>query len=674
MQYLKTFFDSGPYLPHGYCLLWNQRLISLHAISDLVIALFYFSISFTLVSLVHKRRHLPSDWMVICLAIFVVACTARHSMDIWTVWHANYWLSGSIKAVMAVSAVPTAILLVKLIPDRLAVPSLAAMRLEIVERKRAEEALNLTKMELELRVEEKTREWTIVNDDLVRETEQRQQLQQTLKDSEEQLRMAQEASGLGVWDWDPRADRVVWSAQHCRIFGLQTSQNCFDLLSVVALIHPEDQAAVQLAIHEALRPGGELETEYRIIRQDGQTRWMLSKGRTHCDDQDRPFRMIGVTLDVNENRQAAEALRRSEDRFRLLVEGISDYAIYMLDPNGLVTSWNDGAKRIMGYEAEDILRQHFSCFYSDQDIQEGRPELALREAAAEGRYEEDGWLLRKDGSRFSANAIVRSLRDQRGGLIGFAKVTRDLTESRRAEEALHAAQAELARVARVTTLGELCASIAHEIKQPLAAIVNNANASRRILENPIPDLKEVRQIVEDIAEAGTRAAEIISRIRALLKRTSPDKRPLDINKVVHEVLRLVRNELEQQHVSVELELEAAPPPVLGDRVQLQQVLLNLILNGIEAMNSITERPRVLMLQSHSRASELEVTVQDCGPGLDPRHVPYIFNTFFTTKTTGMGMGLSISRSIIEAHGGRLWASPDRAAQGAAFLFSLPIIT
>jgi PAS domain S-box-containing protein len=673
MQYFKTLFSSGPYMPHGYCFLWNPGLIGLHVISDLLIALSYLSIPFTLGYFVRKRRDLPFHSMFICFGVFILACGATHGMDVWTLWHANYWLSGSIKAITAMASVPTAILLAKLIPDAIALPSPAAMRLEIAERKRAEEALSLTKMELEVRVEERTRELRNVNDDLVREIERRKQLQQTLKDSEEQLRLAQEAAGLGVWDWDPRADKIVWSAQQFKIFGFEPSQHKFDLVSAVALIHPEDQLAVRLAIREALRPGGELEAEYRILRQDGHTRWVMSKGRTHCDDQEQPFRMIGVTLDVSDQRQAAEELRRSEERFRLLVEGIGDYAIYMLDPAGFINSWNSGAEHIKGYGAQEILGQHFSRFYCDQDLREGRPALALQEASEKGRYEDEGWRIRKDGSRFRANAILTSLHDQQGKLIGFAKVTRDLTESRRAEEAVQAAQAELARVARATTLGELTASIAHEINQPLAAIVNNANASRRMLANPAPDLGEVRQAVEDIAEAGTRTAEIISRVRALLKKTSPERRPLDINQVIHEVLALIPNELELQHVSVQMELEAAPPPVLGDRVQLQQVLLNLIMNGMEAMNSVSDRPRVLMLQTHANASGLEITVQDSGTGLDPRHVSQLFDTFFTTKTTGMGMGLSISRSIIEAHSGRLWASANRATPGAAFHFSLPAI-
>jgi PAS domain S-box-containing protein len=611
--------------------------------------------------------------MFACFGIFILACGLTHTMEVWTLWYADYWVSGSIKAITAIASVTTAILLVKLIPHAVVLPSPAGLRLEIAERTRAQEDLSLAKAELERRVDERTAELKKVNEDLVHEIVQRKSVEQTLRSSEEQLRLAQEASGLGVWDWATRVDRALWSDQHYRIFGIDPGNQEFSEASFLSLIYPEDRATVKLAIREALRPDGEFYAEYRIQRPDGQLRWLMSKGQTHCDSAGQPIRMIGVTLDITERRQTAEELRRSEERFRLLVEGISDYAIFLLDPAGFVTSWNSGAEHIKGYRAQEIIGQHFSCFYGDEDLRKGKPATALREATAAGRFEEYGWRLRKDDSRFRANTILTALHDQKGELIGFAKITRDLTESLRAEEAVQAAQAELARVARASTLGELTASIAHEINQPLAAIVNNANASRRILANPAPDLEEVQQAVTDIAEAGTRAAEILSRIRSLLRKSAPVKSPLDMNQVIHEVLALIPGVLEKQHISVGMELRSALPAVLADRVQLQQVLLNLIMNSIEAMNTILDRPRVLVIRSDARESGLEVAIQDSGPGLDPQHIEHIFDTFFTTKASGIGMGLSISRSIIEAHSGRLWASNEPATQGAIFRFSLPAL-
>ncbi|WP_158748991.1 PAS domain S-box protein [Acidobacterium sp. S8] len=671
MPVLKAFFSSGPFMPHGYCYMWDPGLVWLHVISDSLIALSYLSIPFTLGYFVRKRRDLPFHWMFVCFGIFILACGATHAMEVWTLWHADYWVSASIKAITAMASVPTAILLLKLVPHAVALPSPAALRLEIAKRSRAEKELSLAKAELQRRVEKRTAELRKVNEDLLLEIDQRRRIEQTLRNSEGQLRLAQEASGLGVWDWNPRMDIAVWSDQHFQIFGLKPSGQTFDEISFISLIYPEDRAAVKLAIREALRPGGEFDVEYRIQRQDGQLRWVLSQGLTHCDSAGEPFRMIGVTLDVTERRQAAEELRRSEERFRLLVEGTADYAIFMLDPAGFVTSWNSGAERIKGYQAQEIIGQHFSCFYCDEDLRKGRPAKALREAATAGRFEEDGCWLRKDGSRFQANAILTALHDQNEELIGFAKITRDLTESRRADQAVQEAQAELAWVIRMSTMSELTASIAHEINQPLTAIVNNANASRRILANAAPDLGEVQQAVTDIAEAGTRAAEIISRIRELLKKSVPEKTPLDMNQLIHEVVAFIPGILEKQHISMEMELWAALPPVMGDRVQMQQVLLNLIMNGIEAMTTILDRPRVLVIRSDARESGLEVAVQDSGTGLDPRHIDQLFHTFFTTKINGMGMGLSISRSIIEAHSGRLWASNDPTTHGATFRFSLP---
>ena len=248
----------------------------------------------------------------------------------------------------------------------------------------------------------------------------------------------------------------------------------------------------------------------------------------------------------------------------------------------------------------------------------------------------------------------------------------DVTDAKHAQEALHQAQAELAHVTRVTTLGELTASIAHEVNQPLAAIVTNGAASLRWLAATPPDLTEARGAIERIIRDGNRASEVIRRLRDLTRKTESQMAPLDINDLINDVVALVQRELLIHRVGLRLDLAASPSPVVGDRVQLQQVIINLVMNGIEAMAPVTERPRQLWIRSRPHANaQILVSVQDSGVGIDPEQMDRMFNAFFTTKPDGMGMGLSICRSIIEAHGGELWALPNERS-GATFEFTVPI--
>jgi C4-dicarboxylate-specific signal transduction histidine kinase len=249
----------------------------------------------------------------------------------------------------------------------------------------------------------------------------------------------------------------------------------------------------------------------------------------------------------------------------------------------------------------------------------------------------------------------------------------DLTERKHVEQALRDMQTNLAHVVRITTLGELTASIAHEVNQPLAGVVANAESGLRWLRRETPDVDAACRSLEWIIDDGNRASEVIRRVRSLANKTSLEKVPLDVNDVVRETIPLVQRELISHQVLLRMELAPALPMILGDRVQLQQVIINLVMNGIEAMQSVADRPRELVIRSRQDEAQVLLSVTDCGVGISTENADRLFNPFFTTKSSGMGMGLSICRSIMEAHGGRLWATAN-IPYGAAFQFTLPVNT
>ena len=301
---------------------------------------------------------------------------------------------------------------------------------------------------------------------------------------------------------------------------------------------------------------------------------------------------------------------------------------------------------------EDELR----ASHGDQPSQ-----LEIRILCADGTQR---WTLVRSRAERGANAdAVR--------LIG---AVQDTTERKRAEEALRSMQSELVRVTQLSTMGQMAASIAHEINQPLAAIVTNANAGLRWLASKTPDLDEARAALTRIVGDGHRAGKVITGIRAMFRKDEQEKTLLDVNQLIQEVLALVQGDILRKDVSVQLNLMENLPVVLANRVQLQQVILNLIANALDAMSSVNDRARVLRLKSERKGSaevaQVLITVEDSGPGIDPEKIGQIFDAFFTTKSDGMGMGLSICRSIIEAHGGRLSALPD-VELGSTFHIILP---
>jgi|GEM_PF-348862 len=366
-------------------------------------------------------------------------------------------------------------------------------------------------------------------------------------------------------------------------------------------------------------------------------------------------------------------LMTAEQRYRVMIETAND-AVVCMDESGAILLANPATMRVFGYEPAELIGKPLTVLM---------PEL-LRKVHEDGfrRYMVTGqrhlnWQgteltgLRKNGQEFPVEISFGEVTaDSHRIFTGFVQ---DISERKQAEElraSLHATQGELARISRLTTMGELTASIAHEVNQPLTAITNNGSACLRLLVNQNLDPEVLRRALEEIVADGNRASAVIARIRGFIKKAPAEKSELDVNEVIREVLALVGPELQKNRVAVRCESGKTLPLVLADRVQLQQVLLNLIVNGIEAMSAVTDRPRALVVQSQVEESgDLMVAVRDSGTGLSSE-ADRVFTPFFTTKANGMGMGLPISRSLVEDHGGRLWATSN-SPHGAVFSFTLP---
>jgi PAS domain S-box-containing protein len=538
---------------------------------------------------------------------------------------------------------------------------------------------------------------------------ERKRVQETLRDSEARLNLAQQAAGAGVWDWDIRSGRMNWSEEYYRLLGLKPDERQPSHENWLLSVHPDDRTRVQGSVEAELKEKRELAMEFRITRPDGEVRWLIRRGRTFTDHDGQPVRMLGITMDITDRKRAELLLAGEKRLFEMMAKGDSLAlvldalcrvveelfsgllaSILLLDPNGN-RLWHGGAPSLprgyidaingvsigpavgscgtAAYRAEqvivsDIATDPLWADYRDLGLAHG-----LRACwSTPILSSEDGVL----GTFATYYREPRRPSSQEFDVVEWATRLAEVTiERKRTEEALSARQSELTRVSRALTMGELVSSIAHEINQPLAAVVTNADTCLRWLTQDKPDLKELRDAVQDIVTDANRASNVIARTRELLKKGPPQTVRLDMNHVIREVVVLVNKDLVRRRVSQHTVLASTLPSVSGDRVQLLQVLLNLILNSAEAMSAVAETARELVIQSSAQGSnEVLVQVRDRGVGLDPTNRDRIFAPFFTTKPNGMGMGLSISKSIIEAHGGKLWATPN-VDGGATFHFTLP---
>ena len=437
-------------------------------------------------------------------------------------------------------------------------------------------------------------------------------------------------------------------------------------------LNPEEERAATADALARYRSGSldERQVEKKYLKKDGSPVWLnITTTLVPATETATPF-LQAVYVDVTERVRFEAALRASEERWRAIFETAA-VGIATEPLAGGVSSVNPAFQRLLGYSESELQKLTTFDFTHEDDLAATRK---LRNGIITGpqrSYRLEKRYRHKDGTIIWADVNASMVPATNSTPAFLAIMVVDITARRHAEDALRVAQSELARVSRLTTMGGFAASIAHEVNQPLMAVVTNADTCLRWLAQDLPDLDEARQAAERTVNAGHRAADIIRTIRALARKSTPEMTRFDINSAITDILTLTRGELQRHDILLETDFSAGVQPIMGDRVQLQQVILNLIRNGVEAMSTVTLRRRVLQVSSQiDERGDVVIAVTDTGTGLDPTKKERIFDAFFTTKPEGMGLGLSICRSIVETHGGRLWASPN-LTQGSTFQFTVP---
>jgi PAS domain S-box-containing protein len=537
--------------------------------------------------------------------------------------------------------------------------------IETAGHKQAKAEIKRLNEELEQRVLERTSQLTAVNSDLTKEVLQRKRAEEALRRSEGYLANAQRLTRTGSWAWNVATGQsVYWSQENYRLLGFDPEEGIPSDEAFYQRIHPEDRDRVRReTILDRLDESTHFDVEFRIVLPGGAIRYVRSTGHAVRNISGDLEEYVGTSIDVTERRLAEQAT----GLLAAVVESSHD-AIVSKNLNGVITSWNKGAERLFGYTAGEAIGQNITLIIPPDRRDEERTIVErLRRGERVDHFETV--RMRKDGSLLDVALTISPIRDAADRVVGASKLARDITERKRTEEVLRQAQADLAHVSRVTTMGELTASLAHEIRQPISAAVTNAKTCLRWLGRDEPDVPEAREAASRIVNDVTRAADIIGGISSLFKKGSPQRELVDVNELIREMIVLLRSEASRYSLSIRTELAEHLPKVMADRVQLQQVFMNLMLNGIDAMKGTTGGGE-LAIKSEADNGQLLISVSDTGVGLPPEQADQIFKAFFTTKDNGTGMGLPISRSIIESHGGHL-ALIGNSGRGATFQFTLP---
>ncbi|HEX6769842.1 MAG TPA: PAS domain S-box protein, partial [Candidatus Binatia bacterium] len=502
---------------------------------------------------------------------------------------------------------------------------------------------------------------------------ERKKMEGQLRESEENLRRLLETTAAVIW----QADMASWqftyvSPQGVKLLGYPLEQ-WYEKDFWPSHIHPDDR---QLAIDTCLkmsRNAEDFDFEYRMVRSSGEVVWVHDIVNCHNEDGE-PLQLRGLMLDVTELKRGEEALEKERAFLRQVID-IDPNFIFAKDRAGRFTLANRAVADAYGTTVENLIGKTDADFNPNRDEVESfhRMDLEVIDSLQE-RFIPEETITDAGGKTRWLQTVKRPIVGPNGSADQVLGASTDITARKMAEAELQRNRDELGHMTRVSTLGELVASLAHELNQPLGAILSNAEAAEMLLKAEPPPLDEVGEILADIRSDDRRASDVIRGLRGLLRRQDVARESLQINDAVGDVLRLLNIDAVHRKVALRFEPAENLPPVRGDRVQLQQVVLNLVLNAMEAMAGQAEETRQVVVRSGpGDDGMIKISVSDSGPGIPSDKLPKLFEPFFTTKMEGMGMGLSIARTIVEAHHGRIWAE-NNCGGGAIFYFILPVAT
>ena len=511
--------------------------------------------------------------------------------------------------------------------------------------------------------------WYGTNTDI----EERKRAEQALRRSEAYLAEAQRLTLTGSCAIDGASREILyWSEEMFRLFGFDPQQGLPLWDQWVQRIHPEDRDKFRMAGDRTFLEKVHCDVEFRIVTPDGTVKQIHGIGHPVLSGNGELVQVVGTMVDVTERRRGEESLRRNES-YLAQAQRLAHVGSWAWDATGRNAVYvSEEWCRIYGFDPKDGMPSWEQRLQRVHPEDRARFQLTIDRAVVEkSDYDIEFRILLPHAPARYIHSVGRPVLGPSGELVQFVGVSMDVTESKQAEqehERLRQELANLAHLNRVRTMGELTASLAHEIKQPIGAAVTNAEACVRSLDRAQPDIGEAREAALEMAKDARRAAEIIDRVRSLYQKGSSQLETIEVNEVIGEMVVMLQNEADRHSVRMRTELAGELPKVMADRVHLQQILMNLMLNGIEAM--LDTSGELTIKSQLAEDGQLLISVTDTGVGLPTENAGQVFDPFFTTKSQGTGLGLAITRSIVESHGGRIWASAN-SGRGATFSFTLP---